>query len=121
MPTGRSRCSQRKLTGLTGLTVAAPAATAQPDTQIAARVARNLSITCDRCHVLLAALARDAFQVAALAERVHRIGRQSFASPPFANRRTYVGRECILQTLLRLHKLPIRLMTGERGMIHQRG
>src|SRR6185312_5427945 len=118
MPTGRSRCSQRKLTGLTGLTVAAPAATAQPDTQIAARVARNLSITCDRCHVLLAALARDAFQVTALAERVHRIGRQSFALPPLANRRAYVGSERILQALFGFHKFPIRLMRGERGMIH---
>src|SRR6185437_13175937 len=118
MPTGWSRYSQRKLTGLT---VAAPAATAQPDTQIAARVARNLSITCDRSHVLLAALARDAFQVTALAERVHRIGGQSFTLSPFANRRAHVGGERALQALFRLHKLAVGLMRGKRGMIHQRG
>src|SRR5215469_6321442 len=56
-----------------------------------------LSVAGDGGGVFLGAFRRDALEIAALPEGVHRIFGQSLATRPFANERTHIGREGILQ------------------------
>src|SRR4051794_25759079 len=56
-----------------------------------------LGITGDRGHVPGAATRRDLFQITALAEGVHRVGRQSLGGRPFANHGAHVARERVLE------------------------
>ena len=69
----------------------------------------------------MAPLRRDAFEISALAERVHRIGGKTSGLRPLGDSGTDVGRKGVLETGFRVDQRTRRLANREPLMIDEGG
>src|SRR5216683_734022 len=67
------------------------------------------------------ALLRDAFQIPALAEGVHRILRETLGCPPFLNYGPHVGRESVLQQRFSADQITFFLRVAKFAVVDERG
>ena len=82
---------------------------------------RSLGVAGRRVAVALASLGGDAFQVSALAERLHGIFGQAAGLSPLPQGGPHVLPECAAQGFFRIDQRRILLQFDQLFVIHQRG
>src|ERR1019366_7742012 len=78
----------------------------------------SLSIAGDRRHVLLAPFGGDLFEIAALPEGIHGVGRQPLGDGPLADHGADIGGEGVLEARFGIDQGATGLIPGELFVIH---